>query len=319
MTPEEAKEKYGIKTPSANEEKGYVYCEACPLFQKTCEYFGTGYGDCWERIAKSTGWEPEEEKKSDAVNCSKHLKGENIKVQKIKMIIGENMKTLKIKWHYFEKRKILYIILAAVIFFMMTDCSEASRVSYNLSKEADNFNDIRQITVINCIQGDVLFQMTGKMSITADTTDNQLEVVVEDENGEYKKHFIGLSDNVTYVVEDVTSDDVNKYKYTLNFNPKMWIPEFIYCQNTKCEDCRKMVKDFFKEEYKGAPVDWSKVQVDTPILVRDSEECGWENRHFAKYENDMVYAWYDGRTSYTSRKSDCCYFEHAKLAEEKQT
>lgn len=69
-----------------------------------------------------------------------------------------------------------------------------------------------------------MFQMTGRMSITADTDDNQLEIIVEDENGEYKKHFIGLSDNVTYVVEDITSKDVNKYKYTLNFNPKMWIP-----------------------------------------------------------------------------------------------
>lgn len=66
--------------------------------------------------------------------------------------------------------------------------------------------------------------MTGKMSINADTTDNQLEIIVEDENGEYKKHFIGLSDNVTYVVEDITSEDVSKYKYTLNFNPNMWIP-----------------------------------------------------------------------------------------------
>ena len=121
-------------------------------------------------------------------------------------------------------KKICFIILSAVMLIVMSGCTEAERVSYNLSEEADNFNDIRQITVINCIQGDVLFQMTGKMSITADTTDNQLEVIVEDENGEYKKHFIGLSDNVTYVVEDVTSDDVNKYKYTLKFNPKMWIP-----------------------------------------------------------------------------------------------
>ena len=102
--------------------------------------------------------------------------------------------------------------------------TEVNRVSYNLSQEADNFNDIRQITVNNCLQGDVLFQMTGKMSITADTPDNQLEIIVEDENGEYKKHFIGLSDNVTYVVEDVTAGDVEKYKYTLNFNPEMWLP-----------------------------------------------------------------------------------------------
>lgn len=123
-------------------------------------------------------------------------------------------------------RKLKITITAAALAASLAACStEAQRVSYNLSQQADNFNDIRQITVINCLQGDVLFQMTGKMSITADTADNQLEIVVEDEDGEYKKHFIGLSDNVTYVVEDITYDDVNQYKYTLNFNPKMWLPE----------------------------------------------------------------------------------------------
>lgn len=123
--------------------------------------------------------------------------------------------------------KLTAIAIIFVILFIVTQltaCSQADRVSENLSKEADNFNDVRQITVINCLQGDVLFQMTGKMSIEADVSDNQLEVVVEDENGDYKKHFIGLSDNVTYVVEDITAGDVSNYKYTLNFNPEMWIP-----------------------------------------------------------------------------------------------
>ena len=124
------------------------------------------------------------------------------------------------------KRKLVAILFAGMIAATLAECEEreADMVSYNLSLEADNFNDVRQITVINCLQGDVLFQMTGKMSITADTADNQLEVIVEDENGDYKKHFIGLSDNVTYVVEDITSGDVDKYNYTLNFNPNMWIP-----------------------------------------------------------------------------------------------
>lgn len=123
-------------------------------------------------------------------------------------------------------KKSLYLLTCLAMAATLAACStEADRVSYNLSQQADNFNDVRQITVINCLQGDVLFQMTGKMSITADTADNQLEILVEDENGEYKKHFICLSDNVTYVVEDVTSGDVNQYKYTLNFNPKMWLPE----------------------------------------------------------------------------------------------
>ena len=121
-------------------------------------------------------------------------------------------------------KKLICIILVIVLAIALVGCTQAERVSYNLSKEADNFNDVRQLTVINCLQGDVLFQMTGKMSITADTVDNQLEVVVEDENGEYKKHFIGLSDNVTYVVEDITTKGVSNYRYTLNFNPSMWIP-----------------------------------------------------------------------------------------------
>ena len=121
------------------------------------------------------------------------------------------------------KKTLIAAILLTVL--CLTGCeTEAQRVSYNISQEADNFNNIRQITVINCIQGDVLFQMTGKMSITADVSDNQLEVIVEDDNGKYKKHFIGLSDNVTYVVEDITDGDVSKYHYTLNFNPKMWVP-----------------------------------------------------------------------------------------------
>lgn len=123
------------------------------------------------------------------------------------------------------KKRLLLVVLLLGLVVIFTGCeTEASRVSYNLSQEADNFNDVRQITVINCLKGDVLFQMTGKISITADVADNQLEVLVEDENGDYKKHFIGLSDNVTYVVEDITSGDVSKYKYTLNFNPNMWIP-----------------------------------------------------------------------------------------------
>lgn len=122
-------------------------------------------------------------------------------------------------------KKIIAILLVLAMVVCFVGCNQASRVSYNLSKEADNFNIVRQLTVINCIEGDVLFQMTGKLSITADTTENQLEIVVED-NGTYVKHFVGLSDNVTYIIEDLNLGDnaVSKYKYTLNFNPDMWIP-----------------------------------------------------------------------------------------------
>ena len=121
-------------------------------------------------------------------------------------------------------KKLIIPLLLAVTVLVVTACSEADRVSENLSREADNFNIRRQLTVINCLKGDVLFQMTGCFSIKADANDHQLEITVRTEDNTYKKHFVGLSDNVTYVVEDVTGKNVNQYQYTLNFNPKMWLP-----------------------------------------------------------------------------------------------
>ena len=124
------------------------------------------------------------------------------------------------------KKKILAIVLAGVSMIGLSACSEKDSVESNLTKEADNFNVVREVTVINCIEGDVLFQMSGRMAITADVDDNQLEIIVENNDGTYVKHFVGLSDNVTYVIEDLNlgENDVNKYQYTLNFNPNMWMP-----------------------------------------------------------------------------------------------
>ena len=124
------------------------------------------------------------------------------------------------------KKKVIAILTVIMMVAFLAGCSEASRVESNLTKEADNFNVVRQLTVINCLQGDVLFQMTGKMSITADIDDKQLEIIVENDDGNYTKHFVGLSDNVTYTIEDLNlgANDVEKYKYTLNFNPEMLLP-----------------------------------------------------------------------------------------------
>ena len=121
-------------------------------------------------------------------------------------------------------KKIIAILMVTVMVLALCGCRESQRASYNISKEADNFNCIRTVTVINGFQGDILFTMTGRMSINADVEDNQLEIVVEHDKGKYKKHIIGLSDNTTYVVEDITGANVSKYHYELNYNPKMWAP-----------------------------------------------------------------------------------------------
>lgn len=119
-------------------------------------------------------------------------------------------------------KKVKWMIFVSAM--LLTACSKADRISYNVSREADDMNIVRKVTVINAIQGEILYQMTGKMSIRADSSDQQLEIVAEAEDGGYKKHFIGLSDNVTYIVEDITGADVSDTKYRLIFNPDMVIP-----------------------------------------------------------------------------------------------
>ena len=81
------------------------------------------------------------------------------------------------------------------------------------------------------------------------------------------------------------------------------------CQGTACEVCLfnndaefciDARKKWANSEYVEPPVDWSKVAVDTPILVNDSNDHEWLKRYFAKYENGSVYAWNTGKTSWSS-------------------
>lgn len=68
------------------------------------------------------------------------------------------------------------------------------------------------------------------------------------------------------------------------------------------------------QEYTELPVDWSKVEVDTPILVRDRENDEWMKFHFAKYKSGVVYAWDVGRTSWSADENNMTSWEYAKLA-----
>ena len=107
----------------------------------------------------------------------------------------------------------------------LTGCREANRVNYNVSKDADNFNVMRRLAVINTVDGSPVFEMVGRFAIEADTDDNQLEVVVETSQGTYKKHIIGLNQATTmYVVEDISGANVSKWKYEINYLPKMIQP-----------------------------------------------------------------------------------------------
>ena len=122
-------------------------------------------------------------------------------------------------------KKVILVIVGSVFLCTLCGCgSQADRASRNLSEQADNFNIVRQITVINCFSGDVLYTITGKMSIKKDNEDQQLEITIENDDGSYSKDFIGLDQGVTYVVHQLSGVHTSPYHYTVNFNPKMWIP-----------------------------------------------------------------------------------------------
>ena len=106
----------------------------------------------------------------------------------------------------------------------MVGCTEADTVSTNISKEADNFNVTRRLVVINGRTDTIIFSLVGNFSITVDQEDNQLEVIAEVRDGVYRKHFIGLSDEIQYFVEDVGDNEVSKYRYEVEFMPEKVIP-----------------------------------------------------------------------------------------------
>ena len=110
-------------------------------------------------------------------------------------------------------------------------------------------------------------------------------------------------------------DEIKKYK-DYNFCGdfvKPYILESDNCNGLDCIRCSMLRAIWLMEEYEEPEVDWSRVKVDTPILVRQGKNGEWLERHFAKYENGDVYAWVDGQTSWTG--ADEIKWKYAKLAE----
>lgn len=106
----------------------------------------------------------------------------------------------------------------------MVGCTEANTVSTNISREADNFNVTRRLVVINGRTDTIIFSLVGNFSLTVDQEENQLEVIAEVRDGVYRKHFIGLSDELMYFIEDVGDNEVSKYRYEVEFMPEKVIP-----------------------------------------------------------------------------------------------
>lgn len=117
--------------------------------------------------------------------------------------------------------KKVVVLFLAVLF--MTGCNAAEKASYNISRESDEFRVVRRVVFYNSITDTYMMEMVGNISIDLNR-DNVLEVVAKIGPDKYQKHYLGLSDNVTYTVEQLGTVDVSEYRYKMIFKPESILP-----------------------------------------------------------------------------------------------
>lgn len=121
-------------------------------------------------------------------------------------------------------KKILTALLGSAL--LLSACTDADVASTNLSKAADNFEINRRVVFYNGITDTYLLSIEGRCSL-GNSDDRSQQVTVTCKTGEdsYKKHFLGLSDNVTYFAEQVEDAKVSAYHYRVTFKPQTILPD----------------------------------------------------------------------------------------------
>lgn len=120
-------------------------------------------------------------------------------------------------------KHISYVLLG-ILGLGLTACSDAEVASRNLSQAADNFGISRRIVFYNGVTGEYMLTIEGLCSQKHEN--KKLEVTCKTSGTDYKKHFLGLSDNVTYFSEQVEPAKVGVYYYRVNFKPSVILPSF---------------------------------------------------------------------------------------------
>lgn len=106
----------------------------------------------------------------------------------------------------------------------LAGCSDADMASANLSKAADNFEIARRVVFYNGFTNDYLLSLEGLCSIGTSTSSKGITVTCKTGPGAFKKHMLGLSDNVTYFVEQLEPAAANTYHYRVIFKPSAIVP-----------------------------------------------------------------------------------------------
>jgi hypothetical protein len=119
----------------------------------------------------------------------------------------------------------LLILATIVCAAILSSCSAADVASSNLSTQADSFQITRRIVFYNGITGAYILEIEGLCSLGNNDAAGSLSVTCKTGPNEYKKHFLGLSDNVTYFAEQIDSSTVDTYHYIVLFRPSEIVPD----------------------------------------------------------------------------------------------
>ena len=119
-------------------------------------------------------------------------------------------------------KKTTVILMLMICMFILASCTQADNVRNNLKREADDFNVRRRITVLNTRTDTPMMQITGLISISTDD-DGDLNITIEKAPNEYVLNYAHLSQDTTYIVEQIETKEVNKYQYEIKFYPTQLI------------------------------------------------------------------------------------------------
>lgn len=117
------------------------------------------------------------------------------------------------------------LCLVLVSGLILGGCTDADTASYNLSQDADMFRVNRRIVFYNGISGEYILSVEGFCSLGNNDPQGELSVTCKTGEASYKKHFLGLSDNVTYFAEQIESKDVSANHYKVIFKPSLIVPD----------------------------------------------------------------------------------------------
>ncbi|RQS85140.1 beta-sandwich lipoprotein [Burkholderia seminalis] len=120
----------------------------------------------------------------------------------------------------------LLLAFTAVCLSLLGACTnDADVASHNLSNAADNFQINRRIVFYNGFTGDYILTIEGMCSKDNSSTDSKLAIICKTGPNSYKKHFLGLSNNVTYFIEQLDAAPASTYHYKVVFKPSVIVPD----------------------------------------------------------------------------------------------